>query len=306
MFVPINHETKTIYMSEFKNLNQALEKAGSIKDMIQIPAFTERVIKNFEAFSGREDGANWFQHESFHMMTLFAEKPELKKADKLSIMACFVKMAEMNLSVRLGQMDLIMYGTVLKAEPNYHGDREQLRRMPEIKFVGESQLVFKDDEFLFDRKKNKVLKHTGGIPKTINFDNIEAAYITIEFKDSREVDVIMYKEELIKAKDSSKNKSENGPWNKWTGQMCKKSVLRRAHDLYYREPAKAQVKFNPIPDQGPIIETPHQEEEQNTGEATVIQADEDGVVEDVKTEDYKKEEAPAKENKSKSKLNNLL
>lgn len=264
-------------MSNLKAMNQQLEKAGSIKEMLQVPFVKERAIKNFESMTGRKDGENWFQQEAFHVMTLFAEKPDLKKADRMSILACFVKAGASGLSISQGHLDLIMYGNVLKAEVNYHGDREQLRRMPEIKFVGESVLVYKEDKFLFDRKKNKVLEHTGGIPKVINLDTIEAAYITVEFTDGREVDVMMTNEELRKAKSMSKNKSANGPWETWTGQMCKKSVLRRAHDLYYRAPQREVVGLSEVSETEETIETTHvdqpEAEQQQNSEPINIQSE---------------------------------
>lgn len=43
----------------------------------------------------------------------------------------------------------------------------------------------------------------------------------------------MYQHELIAAKNKTKNPSSDGPWVQFTGEMCKKTVLKRAHKAYY-------------------------------------------------------------------------
>lgn len=223
-------------MSNLKAINTQLEKARNVKDIFTMDFVAERSVKNYEMATGRKDGQNWFQREVLAMMTIFGEKPDYGKADKMSIWGCLMTAARKGLSIAEGDIDLVPYnkGAILKAEPNYKGLRKQLRRMPSIKFVYEAQVVFDGDDFEHDKLNNRVIKHISKeAPKKAELGNIKAAYVRIEFTDGKIVDVVMYQHELIAAKNKTKNPSSDGPWVQFTGEMCKKTVLKRAHKAYY-------------------------------------------------------------------------
>lgn len=249
-------------MSAIKTMNTALEKAKSVKDVFAVDFVAERSIKNYESATGRKDGSNWYQREVMAMMTIFAEKPDYAKADKMSIWGCLMTAARKGLSIADGHIDLVPYnsGQILKAEPNYKGLREQMRRMPEITFVNEAQVVLKGDAFVHDKLTNKITKHEGGPSKSITMDNIEAAYVRVEFGDKFK-DIVMYKDELLVAKNKSKNKSEAGPWAQTPGEMCKKSVVKRANKVYFSPPdfEIADSEFSAIPEVEETVEATHTE-----------------------------------------------
>lgn len=227
-------------------MEQQLAKAGSVKGMLQLPFVKERAIKNYQATTGRKDSENWFQQEAFAMMTIFAEKPDLMKCEPLSIMACLVKAGTSGLRISDGHIDLIKYGNILKAEPNYKGHREQLRRMDTIQSIGEAQLVFKGDEFVEDKLNSRITKHEGKVPTVITMDVIVAAYVRIKFKDGEVKDVVVYHDELVKARNKSKNlKDEGAPWHQFSGEMCKKVAIHRANKNYYRRPDH-EVILDPV------------------------------------------------------------
>lgn len=254
-------------MSNIKVINQQIEKAKNIKDLFALDFIKDRTIKNYEQIWGRKDGENWYQSELLHMLTLFAEKPELAKCDKMSIWGALMKCAREGLSVSQGHMDLIAYGSILKAEPNYKGMRHQLRSMPKIKFIGEARLVYKEDDFEFDEKKMEVLKHTRkGAPKSQTLDNISAAYVTVEFIDGRNVDVLMWHAEILAAKNKTKNKSEAGPWNTTAWEMAKKTVVKRANKIYFERPQVQVEGFNPLPELEKTQDVDHEEVDTDTGE----------------------------------------
>lgn len=243
-------------MSNIKNLNVALEKAKNVKEVFSLDFVADRAIQNYQAVTGRKDANNWYQTEVLTMMAIFAEKPELAKADKMSIWGCLMSAGRLGLSIADGHLDLVPYKgpndtVILKAEPNYKGMREQLRRMPEVKEVFEAQVVCKGDDFEFNPLKNLVEVHKRkGVPN-FAMDNIIAAYVRIEMEDGTFRDVVMYQSELIAAKNKSKNKAEWGPWNTHTGEMCKKSVVKRAKKIYHR-PTQHEIddsKLTPIPEQ---------------------------------------------------------
>jgi len=225
-------------MSNLKQMNTALEKAKSPKEIFTIDFVQERAIKNYAAVTGRKDGSNWYQGEVLAIMSILAQKPEYAKADKMSIWGCLMEAGRKGLSIAEGHMDLVPYnkGAILKAEPNYKGMRKQMRDMDEIKFIHEAQVVWEQDTFVHDKLNNRIVKHeSDGAPKDTSLNNIKAAYVRIEFKDGHVADVVMYKHELQVARNKSKNKFEDGPWNVTPGEMCKKSVLKRANKIYYNK-----------------------------------------------------------------------
>lgn len=236
-------------MSELKKMEQQLIKAGALKGMLQIDWVRERAIKNYEATTSRKDGTNWFQQEAFAMMSIFAEKPELLKAEPLSIVGALVKAGTLGLRISDGHIDLIKRGNILKAEANYKGHREQLRRMDTIKEIGEAQIVYVGDEFIEDKLNSRILKHEGKMPKAITMDVIQAAYVRVTFNGGIIKDVVVYHDELIKARSKSPawkgQASESSPWTEWPSEMCKKVAIHRANKNYYRRPDH-EVIINPV------------------------------------------------------------
>lgn len=298
-------------MSNLKAINQALEKAKSPKQIFTLDFVQERAVKNYQAVTGRNDGVNWYEGEVLAIMQIFAQKPEYAKCDKMSIWGCLMEAGRKGLSIAEGHVDLVPYGTILKAEPNYKGMRKRLRDMPEIKFVNEAQVVWKDEPFVHDKINNKVIKHEAGDPpKDTTLNNIKAAYVRIEFnerelysKDGKFVDVVMYQHELIAARNKSKNKSENGPWNLNANEMCKKSVLKRADKAYYNKTMaevaddqfKATMNLKADPEEE-TVDTPHEE----------VEMQEEVPVETVETEEVAEPVKKQEKTKKKSGMSDFL
>lgn len=274
-------------MSQLKTINSALEKAKSVKEVFTLDFVSDRTIKNYELVSGRKDGANWFQKEVLAMMEIFAEKPDYAKCDKMSIWGCLMKAARRGMSIAEGDMDLVPYGNILKADPNYRGLRKELRRMSEVKFVNEAQVVFKGDEFVHDKILNRIEVHKSkGTPHVVTLDIIEAAYVRIEFTDGRIADVVMNHAALVGALSKSKNK--NGPWVSHTEEMCKKSVIKRANKVHFNATDKQVTddEFKKFEVDEDTVESSHEEvkgEEQPTTPEPIQDAK---VVSTTKAEDF--------------------
>lgn len=253
-------------MSNLKKMDNALVSAKTIKDALQLNFAKEMVVRNYQAFSGKKDGDAYFASLVFSMLSVINEKPELKDCDRFSVIGAMVQIAQWDLSIDDGHIDLIKYGNILKAGRNYKGKREQLRKMPTIKSVDEGVLVLKGEKFVWDKANNKVLEHISGedIPVK-SIDDIRYAYVKVTFNDNTYVNIVVTNEELKKAKSKSKNKSENSVWEQWPGQMCKKVPVHRAWTIYYRKPAVSVEwdlkEFNKDEDDVPIetINVPHQE-----------------------------------------------
>lgn len=225
-------------MSNLKKMDAALIAAPSVKAAIQLPFVHNMVVRNYEAITGKKDGENYFASQVFEFLSIINEKPDLQKCDRFSMMAALVKTASMGLSLQDGHVDLMKYGTVLKASPNYKGHRELLRRMPTVESVGEGVLVLKGEKFVWDKQNNKVIEHLGGDEETsLKLENIRYAYVRVKFTDGTSADVVVTNEELRKAKSKSKNQGDNSVWDQWTGQMAKKVPVHRAYTIYYKRPA---------------------------------------------------------------------
>ena len=250
-------------MSNLKKMEQQLVQAGSVKGMLQLGFVKQMAVKNYESTTGRKDAENWFQQEAFAMMSIFNEKPELMKCEPMSIVACLVKAGVSGLRISDGHIDLVKYGNTLKADINYKGHREQLRKMADIKEIGEAVVVYKGDEFVEDSLNNLVISHKRSkIPEKITIEIITAAYVKIEFTNGTTKFVVMYHDEIMKAKNKSRNKAEDSPWNQWAGEMAKKTVIHRANKNYYRRPDN-EVMIEPIEgaDDDEVVDIPHKEQE---------------------------------------------
>ncbi len=225
-------------MSNLKNMNQALEKAKSVKEALSMGFVQELFIKNYEGITGRQDGKNRFAGEVFHYLDLIQDNAKLKACSKFSHMACLVKAGTTGLSFgKEGQLYVIPYGDTAKVQIGAHGKRELLRRMPDIKFVGEAQLVLKGDQFKHDKINNHVIEHvTSEKAPATTIDTVLYAYVRIIFKDNTFVDVVVTHEDLVKAKSKSKQQGDSSVWEQWPGEMCKKLAYNRAYKLYYRQP----------------------------------------------------------------------
>lgn len=283
-------------MSNLKAINQALEKAKSPKQIFTLEFVQEKAIKNYQAVTGRKDGLNWYESEVLAIMQIFAQKPEYAKCDKMSIWGCLMEAGRKGLSIAEGHVDLVPYnkGQILKAEPNYKGMRKQLRDMEDIKFVDEAQVVWKDEVFEHDKINNVVTKHISQYPpKEATLANIKAAYVRIDFASGPKY-VVMYQHELIAARNKSKNKFEDGPWNQFPWEMAKKSVVKRANKAYYNKTMaelpddefKATMNLK-AEDEPETVDTTHEEVAPGQVVVEEVQAE---VVEDVP----KKETKPKK------------
>jgi len=253
-------------MANLKRMDAALIASPSIKAAIQLPFVKELVIKNYASITGRKDGDNYFASQVFEFLSIAAEKPEWKDADRFSIMGAMVKTAAWGFSFQDGFVDLIKYGKILKASLNYKGHREQLRQMPTIESVSEAILVLKGETFEWDKANNHVIKHVGGEEDSaLKLDNIRYSYVRIKFKDKTQVDVVVTNEELRKAKDKSKMKGEGSVWETWCGEMSKKVAIHRAHKNYYRRPeVNAELalgEFGKDDDEDTTFDVPHTEEQ---------------------------------------------
>ncbi len=270
-------------MSNLKKQDQELSQARTVKEALQVGFVRERFVKNYEAITGRKDGDNRFQAEVFHYLELINDNPKLKDADRFSHFAAIVKAGTTGLSFgKEGQLYPILYGNIVKVQIGAHGKRELLRRMPNVKMILEGQVVLKGDDFKHDKLNNKVIEHiTSEKDVAATLDNIKAAYCRIIWKDNTFTDIVVYHDELVKAKSKSKMQSDQSAWGQWPGQMCIKVAYNRAYKLYYSAPQTevSDLKGYEVDEDEDI--TPETHQGPTITDAEVVH-DTDGVTDNIK------------------------
>lgn len=258
-------------MSNLKRIEDQLIKAPNLKSALQLDFVQERFIANYKAVSGREDGESKFQSEMFAYMEIIHDNPDLAKAERFSHFAALIKCGYTGLSFRDNKL-YVMPGknNTIKVDTSPAGKREQMEMMKEILQAPEAQVVMKGDKFIHDKLNHRVTVHetTDNSQSKITLDNIVASYQEIQWKDGRIKHVVVYHDDLLKARAKSPAKSEQSFWATYPGEAAKKVSTKRAFRLYHKYPDNI-VTFSKDIDKDEEEETkdiPHIEEQQPQSE----------------------------------------
>jgi len=225
-------------MGQLQTLDQKIAGLKSVNEVFTLQEVKDRFIKNYESCTGRKDGENRMEQERFAYLQILQEKPDLQKVDKLYHFMALVYAGTTGLSFRDNKLYVIPAGNgKLKVQSSPAGKREMMEMMQDVESVPEAVLVMIGDHFVHDKLNGVVREHysTEKTKEKIILENIRAAYVRVIFKGGKNKDVVVYQEELIKAKNKSKM-SNVGPWVDWVGEMCKKVATNRAFRLYHRYP----------------------------------------------------------------------
>lgn len=226
-------------MGALQKFEQQIAEAKTIKDVFTLDFVKERFVKNYQAVSGRKDGENRFEQERYAYLEIIADKPELKNVDNFFHFGAIVKAGTTGLSFRDGKLYVIPTGNGgIKVQSSPAGKREQFEMMPEIAKAPEAVLVMEGDKFVHDKLNGKVLEHvtTDKSVTSISLDKIFASYQRLKYKNGEIIDVVVYHDDLVKAKSKSKMKSDQGLWEMWPGEAAKKTATNRAFRLYHKYP----------------------------------------------------------------------
>lgn len=226
-------------MSQLKKIEEQLERAPSIKAMLQIDFVQERFIANYQATTGKTDGPARFQSEAFAYMEIISEKPDLAALPKFQHFAAIIKAGTTGLSFRDNKL-YVMPGKnkTIKVQSSPAGKREMMENMRTVKRFPEAQIVLKGDLFIEDKLNGVVIKHetTKETAKEATLDNIVCAYQRIYWADGTVNDIVVPKADLLKAKAKSPAQSEASFWAQWPGEACKKVATNRAYSRHHKYP----------------------------------------------------------------------
>lgn len=238
-------------MSQLQKFEQSIKEAKSVKELFQIPDVRERFVNNYHAVTGRKDGENRLEQERFAYLQIIADKPDLQKIDNFFHVSALVFAGTTGLSFRDNKLYVYPNGRGgLKVQSSPAGKREMFEMMPTLKEAPEAVIVYKGDHFIHD-KANFIVKEHYTTEKSVeknNLDNIRAVYQSLFYKDGSKKDVVVYQDDLLKAKAKSKTKSEDSPWNTWPAEMAKKTATNRAFRLYHKYPDNVVLYGPPVDD----------------------------------------------------------
>jgi recombinational DNA repair protein RecT len=245
-------------VNPLKQFEQQVALAKNVKDILKIDVVKNRYVANYSAISGRQDGLQAYEQESFAFIELVNNKPEIMECDPFSIVAGFLRGSSYALSFAGNHLSVYprnvkqrdgSYKKVLIVEPQAHGKRRLLEKMPAIKEIMEGVLVFKDEEFIYDRKQKKVLSHKSKWPEPEPSETtVVGAYCTVKFQDGTEREVVVTQTELKKARAASKMNEGGDLWIKYYGEACKKTTYNRAFKVYWDKPQTDKLFSYTVPD----------------------------------------------------------
>lgn len=130
------------------------------------------------------------------------------------------------------RVSLILYGSEVKAMPEWRLFKEQMESHPDVKSVT-PVLVHDDDEIEVDTTENKVLSHKydpfgSARSFTLAGDKIKGlrgGFLHIVYNNGDTYDYLVTADYINRARKASKQ-SNKGPWADWTDRQCLKTIVR--------------------------------------------------------------------------------
>lgn len=165
------------------------------------------------------------------------QKPALQVCTKESIANSLLSMVVQGLNPDKKQCYFIVYGNKLQLQRSYFGSMAVAKAVnPDVEDII-ADVVYEGDEFEFEKKRGKthVTVHKQKLAN-IQKDKIIAAYATVLYKDGKDESTIMTMDEIKQSWKQSKmnpvddkgNLKVGGTHEKFTAEMCKKTVINRA------------------------------------------------------------------------------
>lgn len=163
-------------------------------------------------------------------------RPALDVCTRNSVANALLKMVTLSLNPAKSQCYFIVYGNKLIAQRSYFGSMHVAKMVePNISDIV-AEVVYEGDIFEFEKVRGttRITKH---VQKLENIEKgiIKAAYATVIYKNGDEKSIIMTMKDIKKAWTMSKTKPIDDKGNikagsthdKFTAEMCKKTVINR-------------------------------------------------------------------------------
>jgi recombinational DNA repair protein RecT len=222
------------------SLKQQLQQAQSLKDMFEIPSFSEKWISNYEKTTGKKDGTIMWERHKVDFLSAVQNNNALQKCDRLSIYMAAMQSAASGLSMSEGMSGIIPYKDKAQFQIFANGRREQLSWLPHIQYVNEPVVVRADDVFEYQAGEDlRIIKH---IPKLNSDAEIIAVYVVLDTTSGKKT-YLMHRSEVIAIRDNYSTqykfymqKQEKGEIKDWMdkpmwisneAEAFKKTIIKR-------------------------------------------------------------------------------
>lgn len=157
------------------------------------------------------------------VVTAIQSNPDLKNADRMSVLAAALKCAQDGLMPDGKEAALVTYGNKAQYLPMIAGVLTKVRRSGELRTIS-AHIVYENDTFTYTLGDAEKIEHQplldGSRGKPI------AAYAIAHTKDGGIYREVMSIEQITQVRNVSRAKN-NGPWVQWWDEMARKTVLRR-------------------------------------------------------------------------------
>ena len=218
-------------MAEAVATTKKADKSYSMVISEKLDSITEALPKDFNK-------ARFVQNA----LSLLNEKPDLGKFGQAKIMAGLMRGAMLGLDFFNREAYLVGYGSDLQYQTSYIGAQKLVKKYS-IKPVKNiyAELVREDDVFETGIEANK--RYVTFKPKVFNNKPVIGAFAVAEFQDGDILVETMNMDELEAVRKKSKM-GNAGAWKEFTGEMQKKSVIRRLCkkiEIDFENPEQKQI-----------------------------------------------------------------
>jgi recombination protein RecT len=193
---------------------------ATIKKMIEGDAFQDAIMKALPETGCTPDR---FVRVA---LTILNKTPKLKDCTQSSVAQCMIDCASLGIEPDGRRAHLIPYGNKCTLILDYKGIVELVRRSGDVVGI-QSAIVYQNDEFEYVLGTTPKLDHK---PALADRGEAIAVYSCVSMKDGTASFEVMTIEEINFVRDNSKGykaKDPEVPWNKWWGEMARKTVFKR-------------------------------------------------------------------------------
>lgn len=156
------------------------------------------------------------------VMTSLQQNPDILNTDRRSLFMACTRAAQMGLLPDGREGAIVKYGQQAQFLPMVAGLMKMVRQSGEISSWS-VQTVHENDEFDYQMGDDEYIRHK---PAIRNRGALIGAYSIVTLKDGEKSREFMNAEEIDAIRQRSRSK-DSGPWKTDTGEMFKKSCVRR-------------------------------------------------------------------------------
>lgn len=213
-------------MTEKKEIEKVEEKPKTIRAMLEDPRFKQSLV---DALPETGCTPERFARVALTMVT---KNPKLAESTQASVAQCMMDCAMLGIEPDGRRAHLIPFFNKKKNAYectlilDYKGIVELVRRSGDVVSI-QASVVYEGDHFVHVLGTTPLLEHS---PTLAGRGKAIAAYSCVTLKDGAVSFEVMGVEEINVIRNNSKGykpDDKQAPWNKWWGEMARKTVFKR-------------------------------------------------------------------------------